>query len=160
VTSRRGSGRPRRLAALPVLAAALVVGAPVLLAADPVAGTDAALEGRVRVSAIIVAFALSADSANVGQSIRAEARITNIGTATLRGIAIDIRADRVGLAIKSPTAEVLSLKPGRSTTVTWSICGRNEGSYVLLVRATHAGVSIESAARLLSITAGGRKACS
>jgi hypothetical protein len=134
----------------------------VLALPGTVAGTSGAagrVTGRVVASPLGVTLQLALESVRVGQLVKAEARITNVGAVTLRGIAVEIRADRAGLAIRTPTVEVASLKPGRSTTVTWSVCGRVEGSYVLLARVTHDVVQLESEARLLSVTAGGRRAC-
>ena len=152
--------RRRHLHRLVTIAAALAIASPALMGADRAAASDGSVTGHVHAFPIVAAFTLTTSSIQVGQTVKAEARITNIGTATLRGITVEIRADRAGLAVKAPLVQIGSLKPGKSTTVTWSVCGRTAGSYVLLVHVTQAGTSIDSVARLLLVTPGGKRACS
>jgi hypothetical protein len=137
------------------LAAAFAVGLP-----GAVAATSASVDARVRVSPLLVTLTLSTDSAQTGQALRAEATLTNVGATTLRSIRVELRADRAGLVIQDPISSVSQLRAGRSVTLAWSVCGRQVGSYVLLVRATAAGVSIDSQARVLAIVPGGRRSCS
>ncbi len=51
------------------------------------------------------------------------------------------------------------IKAGKNAVVSWSVCGRLPGTYVLLARVTLDGASIDSPARLLTITPGGKKPC-
>jgi hypothetical protein len=153
---RRGPTRPRRLAAL---LAALAVAAPMLVHAGPVTGAEGHVGAQVRASPIVVTFTLSAASAQVGQTIKAEASIANIGSATLRNVAVELRADRTGLSFKNPIVTIAQLKAGKSTTVGWSVCGRLAGSYLVLARVTESGQPIDSPARLLTVSPGGRRSC-
>jgi hypothetical protein len=51
------------------------------------------------------------------------------------------------------------LKPGESGLVAYTICGQRPGNYIVLARATLAGASVDSPARLLTITAGKERGC-
>jgi len=123
-------------------------------------GSSAAIDGSVRVSPLLVTLVLSASTAKLGETVKAEARVTNLGTSTLKGIGLELRADRVGLAIHRPFADVSQLKPGKSTAVSWTVCSRSAGSYVLLVRASIGGLAMDSPAQLLQILPSSRKTCS
>ena len=157
MTLRRGSGRAiRRLAAL---ASGLAIIAPVLPMTGLVDATGAGVDGLVRASPISITFILAAAEAQVGQVTKAEARVTNLGAATLHDVAVELRVDQSGLSIRRALVQVASIKPGRSTTVSWQVCGVVAGSYVLLVRAIESGESVDSQARLLTVRAGGRRSC-
>jgi hypothetical protein len=57
--------------------------------------------------------------------------------------------------VKSETGKTsFTLKPGKSTTVSWNLCGRVAGTYVVLARGETGGVFVDSPARLLTIRAG------
>lgn len=157
MTFGRSSGRPiRRLAAL---VSGLAIIAPVLPLTGLVDATGAGVDGRVRASPISITFTLAAAEAQVGQVTKAEARVTNLGPTTLRNLAVELRVDQSGLSIRRALLQLTSIKPGRSTTVSWQVCGVVVGSYVLLVRAIESGESVDSQARLLTVRAGGRRSC-
>lgn len=148
---------PRVRLAVPV---ALLLATSHSIQPGPVAGIGAStgsVAGSVRASPLLVTLGLSAGTAPVGRTIRAEAVVTNMGPAPLRALTVELRADRTGLAIRAPIVQVAQLKPGRSTTISWSVCGRAAGSYVLLAHVTAGGDSIDSAARLLEVVPSTRK---
>jgi CARDB protein len=147
--------RPRRLPRLAAIGLAALLLAPGIAAG----ASGGSVRGRVFASPLFVTLSLSPGSAQVGQPIKAEATVSNLGKQAISSIRLELRADRAGLAIRDAIAEVNNLKAGKSATVTWSVCGRTVGSYVLLVRATAGGVSIDSPARVLAIVAGGKKSC-
>lgn len=141
------------------LVATVALAAPIL-SSDPAAGADSgAVEARVVVSPLGVGLELRAGSVRVGETVRADARIDNLSSATLAGIVVVLRADPNGLSIKAPTVAIGQLRPGKSKSVAWTICGAIPGSYVLLARVSLAGQSIDSPARVLTVLPGGRKAC-
>jgi hypothetical protein len=70
-------------------------------------------------------------------------------------VVVELRFDPVGVVVKSITGKTtFTLKPGKATTVTWNLCGRAAGTYVLLARAQTGGAFVDSPARLLTIRAG------
>jgi hypothetical protein len=150
------SGRPGpawRQCVVAVIVLVLLT-APAALASD-----EASLAGRVQVSPIVVSLGLSATTALTGQTVKAQATASNVGAATIRPIVIELRVDPAGVQASKGPLQISQLKAGKSSTVSWSVCGQVPGSYVVLARATFDGVSIDSGAVLLTVAAGGRKAC-
>ena len=139
-----------------VLAVSLAMALP-----SPAVGTDGdgAVEATVRASPLLVTFTVASDSIQVGQSVKAEARITNIGATTVSGFTVELRADPAGLSTKSALHQVGPLKPGKAATIRWQVCGRSAGSYVVLALVTEEGHPMDGAARMLTVRAGGRKSC-
>jgi len=123
-------------------------------------GSAGSSRGLVLASPLLVTLTLSTSFASIGQTVKAEARVSNLGSSTLRSTRLELRADGTGLTISRPLNEIGQLKPGKSTSVSWSVCGRAAGSYVLLVRTTVAGIATDSPAQVLTVGPGGRKACS
>ena len=155
-----GRGR-RRLRPLAIAASiALAVGTPLVAGpTDPVrAGDGGAVTGRVRAAQVMILLTTSSATSQVGGMVKAEARVTNLGATTLRSITVELRVDRIGLSVRDALATISQLKPGRAAIVTWSLCGAVAGSYVLLARVMVDETSIDSAARLLTVTPG-RKRC-
>ncbi|HET9851792.1 MAG TPA: CARDB domain-containing protein, partial [Candidatus Limnocylindrales bacterium] len=147
--------RRRRLGA-PLLAVLLAL----VTAGSLQAESSASIEATVQVAALDVHLALSASSARVGDKIRADAKVTNLGSARLATIVIELRVDTTGLGIKgNGNTTVTKLGPGRSATVSWSICALQPGNYVIQARALVAGVAVDSQARLLAVTGVRRKGC-
>lgn len=142
-----------------LLALALAMALPGSVAGAGGSGGSGSVGGHVRASPILVTLSLWAASAPLGQSVRVEARVLNLGKTTLRSIAVELRADGSGLVIARPATEIGQLKAGRAAIVSWSVCGSAAGSYVLLARVTVDGLAIDSAARILTITVGGKRAC-
>jgi len=150
--------RPRRRGPT-ALVAVLVLG---LIGAQSAYGASARqVNGRVTAFPAIVSFVVSPTSAKVGVAVGAGATITNVGGSTLTSIVVELRADVGGLAVNKASQSIAQLKPGKSATISWSVCGRTVGSYVLLARATIGTMSVDSPARVLTITANtGKKNCS
>ena len=128
-----------------------------VLATAPVAlaSSSGSVRGAVRIVPITVGLVLDPTSAAVGASVKAKATVTNAaatGSATFR---LELRLDSAGVVVKSGGNNgSITLKPGRSTTVTWNLCGRAAGTYVVLARAEIGGVFVDSPARLLTIRPG------
>ena len=119
-------------------------------------GVDASL----RVSPLAVALTLVPDQAGVGRRVRARVAVTNLGPTAISGVTAEIRLDRDGLVIAGSAVVVIGrIRPGQTASVSWSVCGRLAGQYLVLARATLDGASVESPARLLTITPGGRRSC-
>lgn len=149
--------KPRRPQVLRILAALVtssLLGAPVVLAEG-----GGAVSGVVRANPLVVTLELSTTTAAVGQAIQARATVSNLGPTTIRGIRVELRVDPSGLRLVKAAIDLAQLKAGKSSTVTWAVCGRVVGSYVLLARATAGGASIDSQAQVLTISSGGRKTC-
>ena len=138
---------------------ALVALALLVPATEVLAAAGGPITGHVRVSPLVVRLDLSATTAPVGQAVGARATVTNVGSSLVRDIQVELRADPVGLRVTKPIVKIAQLKAGKSTVVSWSICGAVPGSYVVLVRTTESGASIDSAGRVLTITPGAKKAC-
>lgn len=133
----------------------VLAGAPVAVARD-----GAGMSLTVRANPLGVVLDVSATSLALGKSILAKATVTNAGTASLGDIVVELRLDRAGLAIRKGVERGISeIKGGKTESVTWSICAASPGSYLLLAQATADGATVESAARIVTVTGTGRKAC-
>ena len=110
--------------------------------------------------AISVELDLSAAEARVADKVRATTNVTNGGAARLSGITVELRVDAAGLRIQGASTTIITrLQPGRTSDSTWTICALQPGNYLVLATATLAGVSIDSLARLLSISGERRRGC-
>jgi hypothetical protein len=147
--------RPLVAAVVAILAGGAALTPSPAVGVDPASGV---VVGTVRVNPAIVTLSLSAGTARLGQSIKADVRVTNDGADTLRSVTVELRADRAGLAIRDTLAQVSQIKPGKSVTVSWAVCGRVVGLYVLVARVVVGAASVDSGARLLEITTNARKA--
>ena len=133
----------------------------VLLAATPPAraADEVGVTATFRVSPIVVALELSAPTVRVGQAVTARVTATNLGSQTLRSVTVSVRFEPVGLVPKGASSSRLSqLKAGKSGEVSFKLCGAAVGSYLVLAQAELDGSTIESPARLLMVTEGGRNA--
>jgi hypothetical protein len=153
VTSRRSVTRSPRRAIVALFGLVLLGGAPTALAAD-----GGSISFHMRASPLLIALDLPA-AAQVGQAVKAQATVSNVSKSPVTKVTVEIRFDPVGLRINKTTTEITQIKAGKSATVSWSVCGRLPGTYVLLARVRLDGVSIDSSARLLRIVAGGKKPC-
>jgi CARDB protein len=108
--------------------------------------------GRVTVFPATVAFVVSPTAARVGVGVAAGATITNVGPSTLNSIVVNLRVDPAGLVVNKASQSIAQLKPGKSATVSWSVCGRTVGSYVLLAQVTIGKMAVDSPGRVLTIT--------
>ena len=133
-----------------------------LLAAGPatVAGEEAAVTGTVRISPLVITLELEAATVGVGTPVKARATVGNVGIVAVRRVDVALRLDPVGLVLRGPTTRHLQqVREGRSATVPWAMCGSVPGTYVVLAQASADGVTVESAARLLTIAPGNRRSC-
>jgi CARDB protein len=151
-------GRTSIRAVLIVAVAAIVLfEAPLAGAAPPGVGGVGVTVG---VSPLGVTLNLSPEQTTVGRAVRAKASVTNLGPTTITEVSVALRVDRTGLVVSGPASSTIDrLRPGQTASVTWSICGQVAGQYIVLARASHGGVDVESLARLLRITDGGRRVC-
>jgi uncharacterized protein (DUF58 family) len=139
-----------------VAVALLATFSPALLHADD----EASVTGHVDVSPLVVSLSVSPTTSPVGKPVRADVRVTNIGAVRVSNVLVEVRAATDGLRIKSGTPQTLSkLKPGETGSIGYTVCGQKPGNYIVLARATLAGKSVESAARLLTITPGKERGC-
>jgi len=145
----------RRLAAV-----ALVLALPAL-AGSAGAGT-LGVGASVDVVPLTVSLALSTHRAKVGESVRAQATATNLEPDPLADVSLTLRSDPSGLSLGGPaTQRVSAIAAGGSASATWTVCGVEPGSYVVLVRGTFTSatgrlVASESSGELLEIVSSQR----
>ncbi|HEX5012931.1 MAG TPA: hypothetical protein VFV72_02140 [Candidatus Limnocylindrales bacterium] len=136
---------------------ALALGLVVVLTWAPIAlaASSGSVRGAVRIVPITVGLVVEPSSAATGASVRAKAMVVNASTSVTASVRLELRLDRVGVLVKAEAGKTsFTLKPGKSTTVSWNLCGRVAGTYVVLARAETEGVFVDSPARLLTIRAG------
>ena len=133
----------------------------VLLGTAPAASAagGGSIGGHVRPFQLLVSLDMSATRAQIGQVVQAHASVSNPGKTVVKKVTVELRFDPVGLRVPKALTVVAQIKAGSSATTSWSVCGRVVGVYVLLARVTLDGTSVDSAARVLTITSGGKKAC-
>jgi hypothetical protein len=154
MTSGRSPAGGRRRILVLLIGMVLLGTAPAVSAAG-----GGSISSQVHAFALLVSLDLSAASATVGQTVQARATVSNVGKTLVKKVTVELRFDPVGLRIGKATIDIAQIKPGKSAVVSWSVCGRVVGTYVLLARVTLDGTSIDSPARLLTITSGGKKTC-
>jgi hypothetical protein len=138
-----------------ILAAVLALSAPALLRAE-----SATINAGVEVSPLGIDLAISTAQAAVGQRVHVAGSIANLGASREANIVVELRVANDGLRIQSATVQnIVRLQPGQQASVAWAICGQTPGNYVLMARATLAGASIDSPARLLPIVPGKVRGC-
>jgi uncharacterized membrane protein len=139
------------------IAAVLLV---LVVAPVGVAAQDVSLKTVVRASPLRIALDISAASVPVGKTFQVKAAVTNDGADPARDIRVELRLDPEGLSVHKGSVRTISqVKGGKSASVSWSVCATVSGSYVLLAQADDDGATIESTARILSVTGTGRRAC-
>lgn len=127
--------------------------------ADAGAAGSGGVESRIQVSPVLVALEISASTAAAGERIQVRVTVTNVGPRSLRGIALEVRADPDGLRLSRSAAEIANLRPGSTASAQWTVCARSPGAYVMVAVATVDGASIESGARVLTVIPGVARAC-
>jgi hypothetical protein len=143
----------------------LAVALALFLAAWPASASADSHQGSVtatvQISGVVVALELASNQITVGQSVKAEAFVANLGGATVRRVDVELRFDESGLSVRSGTSKSISnLRPGATSSVSWNVCGRASGAYLVLATATVDDTTIESEARLLTVSeGGGRRPC-
>jgi hypothetical protein len=145
--------RPPRAASLGL--ALLLVAAPVTAA-----GSEGSVTATVRISGVTVSLNLSAATIAVGQSVKAEVLVTNVGDRVIRTVVVELRLDEAGLGVRGgPSKGISQLRAGTGSSVSWAVCGRTPGAYIVLATATVDSISIDSEARLLTVTESTRRPC-
>ena len=91
--------------------------------------------------------------------LQAQATVSNVGSSAIREIQVAFRVDPDGLRVNRGIVDLAQVKAGKSAVVSWSVCARVAGTYVVLARATADGASLESPARVLTIAPSGRRSC-
>jgi uncharacterized membrane protein len=148
--------RARRILATLVAVSALFTTPISVIRADG----SGSIAGHVEVSPLLVTLTMSAGESVVGRPIRADVVVMNAGPAQVSNIIVELRSASDGLRIKKSTRQTISkLKPGQGSSVSYTVCGRTPGNYVLLARATLNGLSVDSPARLLTIAPGNERGC-
>ena len=138
----------RRAVALALVV--VVAWVPIALAAS-----SGSVRGAVRIVPITVGLVVEPSSALTGVAVHAKATVVNASGSVTAAVRVELRIDRAGVVVKSETGKTsFTLKPGKSTSVSWNLCGRAAGTYVVLARAETDGVFVDSPARLLTIRAG------
>jgi hypothetical protein len=119
------------------------------------------VDARVTISPLTVVLALGSSEAPAGSRIQARATVANLGPLAVGPIVVTLRADRDGIAVRGSdlTKTIRRLAGGKASTVSWVICGREPGGYVLLASAALGEVSIDSPAVLLTITGTAGASC-
>jgi hypothetical protein len=150
------SGRRLRTAAIAVALALATAGSSNAESTS----MSASVAGSVQVLGLEIDLVLSTSTARVGDKVRALATVANVGPARISNITVELRVDAAGLRVKGATTTTIArLLAGRTLTSTWTLCPLEPGNYLVLARATVDGASVESAARLLTVSPGQRKGC-
>jgi hypothetical protein len=153
VRPRRGPRRP----GYPAIALAILVSA---VNAGSLNAASASISASVEVAAHEVMLALSSAEVRVGDIVRADATLTNLGSSRLTGISVELRVDPTGIKVRGDELLVVSrLQPRRTAMVSWKLCALQVGNYLVLVRATAGGVSVDSPARLLTVSGQRPRGC-
>jgi hypothetical protein len=114
---------------------------------------------RIAVHPLTVALDLRSSITSTGKVVQARATVTNHGRTTARDVAVTLRLAPAGLVVNDTlTQPVLRLRAGRTAKVDWSVCAAAAGSYLLLAQATLDGFIVDSATRVLTVSAG-RRGC-
>lgn len=152
----RPTTRGRRIrAGAAALAVVLAIGMPGSLDAD-----SASIQASVRVSPITVRLEISAAQLRAGDTTRALATVTNLGPVKLSSVRVELRVDTAGVHVRGDAVSTISkLQPGHSATVSWTICAVEQGNFVVLAHATVEGGSVDSPARLLSVSGRRPRGC-
>src|SRR5262245_29326358 len=142
----------------------VAAGLAVVLATTPfavaLAASSGSVRGAVRIVPITVALSLDPPSAAVGAPVKARATVTNVAASGSASFTLELRIPSSGVLIKGGgVAGAIVLKAGKSSTVTWNLCGQSTGSYVVLARAAVVGTHVDSPARLLTVTASAKGKC-
>lgn len=145
--------RPR----LPAIVLAMLVALPT---AGSTNAESASIDASVRVVPLEITLELSTLEARVGDSVRAQATITNAGPSRVSNVIVELRLDLSALSVKGSLTTVISrLQPGHATSVTWNLCPTRATNSLILARASVEGASVESQARLLTVTGQRKRGC-
>ncbi|HEX5013494.1 MAG TPA: hypothetical protein VFV72_04970 [Candidatus Limnocylindrales bacterium] len=130
------------------LAACVAVLPSLVVAAD-----NAIINATVTVAPIVVTVSISATQAAVGERVQARATVTNLGPSAVGPIELTLRANSDGIRIQGDALKTTRrLAAGKEWGVSWNVCGRVAGAFVLLATARLGQASIDSEAHVLTVT--------
>jgi subtilase family serine protease len=108
-----------------------------------------------------ISLELSTMDARVGDAVKARATITNAGQTRISNVTAELHVDISVVDVRGGLVATISrLQPGRTATVSWTLCASATGNFLVLARATVDGASVESEARLLTVEGQRRRGCS
>jgi uncharacterized repeat protein (TIGR01451 family) len=149
--------RRPRIAIVPALVAVVLA----VTTAGATSAESASIAASVRVVPLEITLELSTMNARIGDAIKARVTIRNAGPTRVSNVTAELRVDASAVKVRgSLIATIARLQPGHATTVSWTLCPAAVGNILILARATLGGTSVESAARLLTVTGSGRRGCS
>lgn len=121
---------------------------------------SASIEATVRVMPLAISLDLSTSQARVGDSVRARAIVTNLGSARVSNVVVELRVDASAVSVRGGLASTVPrIQAGHAASISWNLCAIRTGNVLILARATLDGVSIESPARLLTISGQRNRGC-
>jgi subtilase family serine protease len=143
------------------LGSALVAGILVVAMAGSINAESASISASVRVVPLEITLDLSTTDARVGDAVKARATITNAGPTRLSNVTAELHVDASAVSVRGSLVTTISrLQPGRAVTVSWTLCPTMTGNVLVLARASVDGASVDSDARLLTVTGQRRGGCS
>lgn len=111
--------------------------------------------GHVLVSPLAISLTISPTTVQVGELATARATVTNLGPAAVGGISVRLRL-APGLTVRGRQRQFIRrLASGAAGSVSWSLCGRAPGAYLVFAEATLGTLVVDSPTRLLTVTPGG-----
>jgi hypothetical protein len=152
---RRGAGSgPRGLVRAILIATAVSMVASGAVAAAVDGASEGTIDGRVLISPLALTLVISPPTIHVGDLASALVTASNQGVAPLGRISVRLRAAS-GLIVRGRQPQtILSLAPGGNGFVSWSLCGRTPGAYVVFAEASVGSLVVDSPARLVTVLAG------
>jgi hypothetical protein len=128
--------------------------------ASAINAESASISASVQVMPLEIVLDLSDSDALVGEWVRARATVTNAGATRVSDVTVELRVDSSRVSIRGGVTTTISrLKPGQAASVSWWLCGTQDGNYFVLARATLDGASVDSEARLLTVSGQRRRGC-
>jgi hypothetical protein len=147
--------RPRR-AFVPTLLAVLVA----IGTAGSAVAESTSINAAVQVMPLEIRLDLSTAQARIGETVRAKATVTNVGPSKVSAITVELRLDATAVVVRGTLVGTISkLQPGKSASLSWSLCPTRAGNDLILARASLGGASIESEARLLTVAGQQKRGC-
>jgi len=144
----------------PGLGPAALAVALALATASAINAESGSISASVQVMPLEIVLDLSDSDALVGESVRARATVTNAGSTRVSDVTVELRVDSSRVIVRGGlTTTISKLKPGQGASMSWWLCGTEAGNYFVLARATLDGASVESEARLLTISGQRRRGC-
>ena len=132
----------------------LAVAWSVAASAGAQAATGDSVTAHVLMSPVALDLTITPSTAKAGAWVGALVTVRNIGPAGLARVAVRLRAP-TGLVLRPASARsIRRLAAGSTKALSWALCGRAPGAYLVFAEASFDGIIVVSATRLVSITAG------